>query len=107
MLEALFTTQSRELTLQYLAIFENGYAREISRHFDISLPSIQLQLTHLEDEGVLESEMEGRTKVYAFNPKYLFIKELFALLSKAREYYEPALQNKFISQTDIPTRGEV
>ena len=44
MLEVIFGTKSRELTLQYLLTFKEGYAREIAKYFDISLPSIQNQL---------------------------------------------------------------
>ena len=40
MLEVLFGTQARELTLQYLLTFKEGYAREIARYFDLSLPSV-------------------------------------------------------------------
>jgi|JTFP01.1.fsa_nt_gb hypothetical protein len=38
MLEALFGTKNRELTLQYLFVFKEEYAREIAKYFDVSLP---------------------------------------------------------------------
>ena len=47
MLEALLGTKNRELTLQYLLVFKEGYAREMAKYFDVSLPSIQNQLRHL------------------------------------------------------------
>jgi predicted transcriptional regulator len=104
MLEALFGTKSRELTLQYILTFNEGYAREISRYFDISLPSIQNQLSHLEESGVLISKMSGRTRVYLFNPRYVFLEELSALLTKAKQFYKPELQEKLVMQRTRPRR---
>jgi transposase len=63
-LESLFGTKNRELTLQYLLVFKEGYAREIAKYFDVSLPSIQNQLKHFEESGLALSKMSGRTKVY-------------------------------------------
>ena len=104
MLEALFGTKSRELVLQYLLTFKEGYAREIARYFDISLPSIQNQLSHLENSGVLLSKMSGRTRVYFFNPRYVFLEELSTLLVKAKEYYSPELKEKLTMQRSRPRR---
>ncbi len=106
MLKALFGTVSRELTLQYLLTFKEGYAREIARYLKLSLPSIQNQLKHFENEGLLLSRMTGRTKVYFFNPRYAFLDELAALLEKAKEYYKPELKEKFEMQRKRPRRPE-
>jgi len=106
MLEVLFGTKNRELTLQYLLIFKEGYAREISKYFDASLPSIQNQLKHFESNGLALSKMSGRTKVYFINPRYAFLKELTALLDRAREYYKPELKKKFEMQRKRPRRSE-
>lgn len=104
MLEALFGTKSRELTLQYLLIFKEGYAREIAKYFDVALPSIQNQLKHFEENGLLLSKMSGRTKIYFLNPRYAFLQELTALLDKARLYYKPELKEKFEMQRKRPRR---
>lgn len=106
MLEALLGTKNRELVLQYIAVFTEGYAREITRYFDVSLISIQKQLENLENGGVLLSKMVGRTRVYFFNPRYAFLDELSALLSKAREYYSPELKEKLTMQRKRPRRPE-
>jgi len=106
MLEVIFGTKNRELTLQYLLTFKEGYAREIATYFDVSLPSIQNQLKNFEDGGLALSKMSGRTKVYFFNPRYAFLKELTAILNKAREYYKPELKKKFELQRKRPRRPE-
>lgn len=106
MLEALMGTKTRELVLQYLLVFEEGYAREISRHLDLTLTSVQQQLSNLESGGVLLSKMSGRTRVYFFNPRYAFLPELTALLEKARTYYRPELRERLVMQRKRPRRPE-
>lgn len=106
MLEALMGTKNRELTLQYLITFKEGYAREIAKYFDVALPSIQNQLKHFEENGLALSKMSGRTKVYFLNPRYAFLEELTALLNKARLYYKPELKEKFEMQRKRPRRPE-
>ncbi len=104
MLEVLFGTKNRELALQYLLVFEEGYAREISKYFDVALPSIQNQLKNFENAGLALSKMSGRTKVYFLNPRYIFLDELTSLLDKAREYYKPELKEKLQMQRKRPRR---
>lgn len=106
MLEVLFGTKNRELTLQYLLVFKEGYARKIAKYFDVSLPSIQNQLKNFEDGGLALSKMSGRTKVYFLNPRYAFLEELTALLNQARDYYKPELKEKFEMQRKRPRRPE-
>ncbi len=106
MLEVLFGTKSRELVLQYLFVFDAGHAREMSRYFEISLPSIQNQLRHLEDGGVILSEMCGRTRRYFLNPRYAFLKELRALLERVRKFYKPELLAKLTMQRKRPRRPD-
>jgi len=105
MLEVLFGTKSRELTLQYLLAFNEGYAREIAKYFEISLPSIQNQLKTFENGGLVLSKMVGSTKIYFFNPRYPFLEELTALLTRAKEYYKPELKEKFEMQRMRPRRS--
>ena len=87
-------------------MFDEGYAREITRFFDATLTSIQNQLNALENGGVLLSKMSGRTRVYFFNPRYAFLPELTALLEKARGYYPPELREKLEMQRKRPRRPE-
>lgn len=106
MLEVIFGTKARELTLQYLLTFKEGYAREIAKYFDISLPSIQNQLKNFEEGGLALSKMQGRTKIYFINPRYAFLDELTALLNKAKQYYKSELKNKLEMQRKRPRRPE-
>lgn len=105
-MEALLGTKTRELVLQYLLAFEEGYAREITRFYGTTLTTVQKQLSGLENGGVLFSKMSGRTRVYFFNPRYVFLPELTALLEKARSYYPPELREKLQMPRKRPRRPE-
>ena len=104
MLEPLLGTKSRELVLQYVLVFDEGFSREIARHFSLALSSVQNQLRTLENGGVLLSKMRGKTRLYFFNPRYAFLKELTALLDRARYFYKPELLSKLTMQRKRPRR---
>jgi predicted transcriptional regulator len=106
MLKVILGTKNRELTLQYLLTFKEGYAREIAKYFDTSLPSIQNQLKNFEDGGLALSKMRGRTKIYFLNPRYAFLEEITTLLNRAKEFYKPKLKAKFELQRQRPRRVE-
>lgn len=106
MLEVILGTKNRELTLQYLLTFKEGYAREIAKYFDVSLPSIQNQLQNFENGGLALSKMQGRTKVYFLNPRYAFLDEITTLLNRAKEYYRPELKVKLETQRQRPRRDK-
>ncbi len=86
MLEALFESEKKEKILFYLYSHGESYAREITRTFHFNLNTVQNQLSNLEEHGVLYSRTTGRVRLYGFNPRYPFRKELEALLRKAMMY---------------------
>ena len=89
MLEPLFGSKNRERVLQFILANDEGYAKEIADFYNTSLDPIQKQLEKLEYDGVLVSKRIGRTRLFQFNPRYVFMDELKALLEKARSYYAP------------------
>jgi predicted transcriptional regulator len=89
MLEVILGSKSRERVLAFISARKEGYAREIARFYDTDLAPIQKQLDKLELAGILASRMVGRTRLYTFNPRYAFLKELQALLEKAVSFYTP------------------
>jgi len=66
---------------------QEGYPRQIARFFETEFRPIQVQLDKLESGGVLYSRMVGRTRLYAFNPRYALLNELKTLLEKAIVFY--------------------
>ena len=87
MLEALLGSEVEEKVLAFLRCRGEGYARQIARFFDVSLAGVQKQLARLEEGGIVYSRPLGRTRVYAFHPRYPFLAELQALLDKALTFY--------------------
>ncbi|OVE75714.1 transcriptional regulator, partial [bacterium E08(2017)] len=87
MIEPILGSKNAERVLMYLLTRDQGYAREMARFWGADPDSIQKQLARLERGGILDSRSEGRTRLYRFNPRYSFLKELKALLSKALSFY--------------------
>jgi len=104
MLEPLLGSRSRERVLIFLRAREEGYSREIAKFFDTDLAQIQKQVDRLEFGGVLAARPLGRTRLYAFDPRYPFLKELKALLDKALSFYPPDLQESLLLNRRRPRR---
>lgn len=68
-LQDLFGGKAAEAVL--LSLFHHGesYGRAISRDFAISLDAVQRQLDRFERSGAVVCRRQGRTLVYAWNPK--------------------------------------
>ena len=96
MLEAILGSLSSERVLVFIFARKEGYAREIARFFETDLDPIQKQLQKLELAGVLASRTVGRTRLYEFNPRYAFLKELRSLLEKALSFYPPEDRERLV-----------
>jgi len=92
MLEYLFSNKNVEKILMYLCLHEKANASELSRSFNSSLDPIQKTLRKLEEGGLLVSFLEGRTRVFQWNPRYPFHREIQALAEKAYGYLPTSIQ---------------
>jgi len=104
MLEPILGSVSRERVLIFLYAREEGYAREIARFFDTNLVQVQKQVDRLELGGLLAGRSAGRTRLYKFNPRYPFLKELIALLEKTLEFYPAETRNRLLMDRRRPRR---
>ena len=104
MLSPLLGSENSERVLIFILKREEGYAREITRFFDVTLYAIQKQLEKLENGGVLVSKKVGQTRLYQFNPRYPFLKELMALLEKAYSFYPEDVREKLEMNRRRPRR---
>jgi len=104
MLEPILGSVSRERVLVFVYARDEGYPREIARFFNTDLVQIQKQLDRLEDGGVLVARYAGRTRLYTFNPRYPFIKELIALLEKALTFYPQDERERLLMTRRRPRR---
>ena len=104
MLEPLLGSKGSERVLIFISARNEGYAREISRFYETDLHPIQHQLDKLEAGGILVSHTKGRTRLYTFNPRYPFLKELKELLDKAILFYPEEEREKLVMNRRRPRR---
>lgn len=104
MLSKLFGSRTAELVFYYLCVYEKGYATKISGLFGLSLNAVQNQLIKFEEAGILVSFLEGRTRVFQWNPRYPFLSELKALLKKALVYLPDSDKSKYFRERTRPRR---
>ena len=104
MIEIILGNSNKEKVLVYLTARGEGYPREIARYFITDLAPIQKQMEKLEFGGILYSKLIGRTRLYAFNPRYPFLKELLALLNKALEFYPEQEKDKMLKNRRRPRK---
>ena len=104
MLEPILGSKNAERVLMFILARDQGYTREIARFSGADPDSVQKQLVRLELGGLLVSKSEGRTRLYRFNPRYSFLKELKALLNKALTFYPPDEQERLMVVRRRPRR---
>ncbi len=104
MLEPLLGSKGAERVLMFITARQEAYPREISRYFGMGIYPVRKQLDKLELGGILVSFSKGRTRIYTFNPRYPFLKELKALLEKALAYYPEEEQKKLMLNRRRPRR---
>jgi hypothetical protein len=106
MLIALLGTENSERVLIFLLARSDGYAREITQFFNTNLYAIQRQLDKLEAGGVLVSRTAGRTRLYEFNPRYPFLRELKQLLEKALSFYPEEIRESLVMNRRRPRKRD-
>ena len=106
MLEGVFGNASAEKVLLYLEQYGEGYATAIAKTFDgVSLHMVQRQLERFERAGALVSTLAGRTRLYTWNPRYPFQKELRALLARGLDVLPAAERKRYFSERRRPRRA--
>lgn len=105
MIEALLGSRDKENVLQYLLAKNEGYASEIANFFGTNSSQIIKQLEALETGGVLVSTQNGRARVFKFNSKYSFLKELKTLLIKVRDSYTADVKEKLTQAKTVHHLG--
>ena len=83
MIEPLLGSSIKERILLYLHTHGESYPREIAKDLGLYVHAVQHQLLKMEKGGVLYSKLKGKVRLFGFNPRYPFKRELEALLEKA------------------------
>lgn len=105
MLEAALGSLAAERTLLFLHRYEQAYGRQIAAAFDMPVSEIQKQLRKLELGGLLVSQMLGRTRVYHWNPRNVFVPPLRGLLQVALEHLPPEQRAPYADGRRRPRRA--
>ncbi len=98
LLSGLFGNETAEKVLLSIVNYGSVYPRGIAVNFGLAISQVQRQLERLEREAILSSRLIGRTRVYELNPRYLFRKELEALLKKALGNLPKEVMDKYFTQ---------
>ncbi len=104
LLAGIFGNETAEKALLYIQNYAVGYARAMALTFELPVSQIQRQLERFEREGVLVSQLVGKTRLYQFNPRYFFKVELSQLLEKALRNLPQAKREKYFVERTRPRR---
>ncbi len=99
MLEYLFSNKNVEKVLMYLSLHSKANASELSRAFGTALDPIQKTLKKLEAGGLLVSFLEGKTRLFCWNPRYPFLREIQELAQKAYTFLPAQMQETYYHST--------
>lgn len=97
-LEPIFGSKTIEKILFYLLKNSKSYGSQLSKIFQESLSSFQKGFDRLEAGGILVSFLEGKTRIYQFNPRYPFLKELKNFLGKAYLFLPQDFKDNYYEQ---------
>ena len=68
-LQVLFGGKAPTRVLLFLENYSEGYARQISKIFDMPVSEVQKQLNKFEESSILVSRMVGTSRMYSWNPR--------------------------------------
>ncbi len=105
MLEGLFGNITVEKILFYLNAYGEGYPLGMARIFDMSVNRIQQQLRRLENNGIVASRLTGNVRIYTFDPRYPFLKELRSLITRAYEFLPETEKDRYYRMRTRPRRA--
>ncbi|WP_040481479.1 winged helix-turn-helix domain-containing protein [Mariniradius saccharolyticus] len=83
MLDSIVTSKTRiKLLLKFFSHDNSGYLRSLAKEFDESTNSVRVELNRLTEAGLLQTEDDGKTKVYRANRSHPFFNEIRNMVSK-------------------------
>jgi DNA-binding transcriptional ArsR family regulator len=104
MLEAAFGSLAAERVLLFLHRYDHAYGRQIAAAFGMPVSEVQKQLRKLELGGLLVSQSLGRTRVYRWNPRSVFVAPLRRLLQVVLEHLPPEQRTPYEGTRRRPRR---
>ncbi len=83
MLEGIFGNKTAEKVLLHIYHYGEIHASAIAQDYKIALNPIRGQLDRFEYAGILASKEVGRSRLYFFNPKSVFLGPVKSILKTA------------------------
>ncbi len=105
MLEGLFGNPVIEKIFFTLLVYNESYALGLAKTFEEPVNKFQQQLKRLEEGGIIVSRLVGNMRIYTFNPRYPFLKELKTLVSKAYEFIPVKEKERYYRKRTRPRRA--
>lgn len=106
MLATLFGSKTAEKVLTYLFVYSEGYPSEMARVFDLPLSMVQNQLEKFENGGILTSRLRGKVRIYQWNPRYPFIREIKDLLARHVEFLPMEIKERYYQSRTRPRKKD-
>ncbi len=104
MLEGLFGNKTAEKILLHIFHYGESHGSAIAQDFGVSLNAVIQQLNRFENAGILVSKVVGRSRVYFFNPKSIFVKPVKEIIEIAYESIELREREKIFQTRRKPRR---
>ena len=104
MLEGLFGNPVIEKIFFTLLNSEDSYPLGMAKNFNEPVNKFQQQLKRLEDNAIVVSRLVGKVRLYKFNPRYPFLKELTALIEKAYDFVPDDEKERYYRKRTRPRR---
>lgn len=104
MIESLLGNQTAEKVLLYIINYGEGHTSGIAQTFDLPKSQVRKQLVRLEEGGILVGRSVGNIRMFQFNPRCPYKKELEVFLEKILSLVSKADQEKYYRQRRRPRR---
>ena len=104
MIESLLGNQTAEKVLLYIINYGEGHTSGIAQTFDLPKSQVRKQLVRLEEGGILVGRSVGNIRMFQFNPRCPYKKELEVFLEKILSLVSIADQEKYYRQRRRPRR---
>jgi hypothetical protein len=104
MIESLLGNQTAEKVLLYIINYGEGHTSGVAQTFDLPKSQVRKQFVRLEEGGILVGRSVGNIRMFQFNPRCPYKKELEVLLEKILSLVSKAEQEKYYRQRRRPRR---
>jgi predicted transcriptional regulator len=104
MLEGIFGNKTAEKVLLHIYHYGEIHASAIARDYGIAPNPIKGQLDRFEQTGIIASKQVGRSRLYFFNPKSVFLTPIRDLLKIVYESIPLKEREKIFASRRRPRR---